>query len=86
MDAAGDIRKRLYSARIWDFGFDLGLTITLKRIFSLQPVFLMSVLLNTVKMLKPLLIRYYKYEGINPILVVLMHLKMSMISLMMRFR
>jgi hypothetical protein len=26
----------------------------------------MSVLLNTVKMLKPLLIRYYKYEGINP--------------------
>jgi hypothetical protein len=43
--------------------FDLGLTYYPKRIFSLQPV-LMSVLLNTVKMLKPYL--YYKYEGINP--------------------
>jgi hypothetical protein len=64
-DAAGDIRKKAL------FGKDLGLGFDWtdfypKRIFSLQPVFLMSVLLNTVKMLKPLLIRYYKYEGINP--------------------
>jgi hypothetical protein len=53
-DAAGDIRKKALFGKDLGLGFDLGLT-SLKRIFSLQPVFLMSVLLNTVKMLKPLL-------------------------------
>jgi hypothetical protein len=81
-DAAGDRKKALFG-RIWDW-FDLGLTYYPKRIFSLQPVFLMSVLLNTVKMLKPLLKGYYKYEGINPNFSSTDAQKMSMISLMMR--
>jgi hypothetical protein len=65
-DAAGDIRKKALLARIWDLGLIWDWLITLKRIFSLQPVFLMSVLLNTVNVETFTYKGYYKYEGINP--------------------
>jgi hypothetical protein len=54
METLPAFRKKALFGKDLGLGFDLGRT---KRIFSLQPVFLMSVLLNTVKMLKPLLIR-----------------------------